>query len=632
MAYRVLRMCGAVWLGASLTVCGSRAPAGDDEALARAPEKSGADIQSSLSALTRASVRGVHADGIPDTLQGELGRLEPTVSALSLEQAAAPAVAAVAPVFRLRAEDLVLQRARRDTAGNHHLRYRQTKNGLDVIGGELLLHARPDGTVFMVNGSARDGVSVSARPQVTAAVAVEAALKDTRGTGLSIQGEPRLVYVRTEAGPLRLAWETRVAGEGADMPLRDRVYVSATDSTVLLRAPEIHGLLKRKVYSFNGTLPGKLVRVDWPSYDSIVDANFDMLGYMYNCYKVNFGRDSYDGSDHTIISTVHYLNQYSNAYWDGNQLVYGDGDGVNAGPLGIDGDVTVHELTHAVTESESNLTFAGQSGALSEGISDTFSAYCQSWQSGTWSTAADVWKIGEGIWTPPIAGDALRYMDDPVKDGDSIDYASDYTSSTDAHYGSGIPNLAFALLSKGGTHPRGRSSIHVPAIGVQRAGGIWYKANTEIFVSSTTFEQAKAWTIMTASLLGYDQAHQDAVKAAWEAVGVGVNPQPPPLAIALGNGVPVTGLSGAATSKALYTLDVPANKQVVFTLSGGTGDADLYVRFGEVPIPTYDCRPYLSGNAETCTLPARATAGKYYVIVHGFAAYAGVTLQGQYSP
>ncbi|WP_375758967.1 M4 family metallopeptidase [Corallococcus exercitus] len=614
-------MCGAVWLGASLTVCGSRAP-----------EKSGADIQSSLSALTRASVRGVHADGIPDTLQGELGRLEPTVSALSLEQAAAPALAAVAPVFRLRPEDLVLQRARRDAEGNHHLRYRQTKNGLDVIGGELLLHARPDGTVFMVNGSARDGVSVSARPQVTAADAAEAALKDTRGTGLSLQGEPRLVYLRTEAGPLRLAWETRVAGQGEDLPLRDRVYVSATDSTVLLRAPEIHGLLSRKVYSYNGTLPGKLVRVDWPSYDSIVDANFDMLGYTYNCYQVNFGRASYDGSDHPLISTVHFLNQYSNAYWDGNQLVYGDGDGVNTGPLGVDGDVTVHELTHAVTETESNLTYAGQSGALSEALSDTFSAYCQSWQSGTWSTSAEVWKIGEGIWTPPIPGDALRYMDDPVKDGASIDHASDYTSSTDVHYGSGVPNLAFALLSKGGTHPRGRSNIHVPAIGVQRAGAIWYRANTEIFISSTTFEQAKAWTVMTAEFMDYGQATQDAVKAAWEAVGVGITPQPPPPSTPLENGVPVTGLSGAATSQALYTLDVPANRQVVFTLSGGTGDADLYVRFNGVPIPAYDCRPYLSGNAETCTMPARATAGKYYVIVQGYAAYAGVTLKGQYSP
>ena len=67
---------------------------------------------------------------------------------------------------------------------------------------------------------------------------------------------------------------------------------------------------------------------------------------------------------------------------------------------------------------------------------------------GTWATTNDVFMIGETIWTPGTAGDALRYMYDPKKDGGSLDYASDFTSSTDVHYTSGIPNLAFTLLSQ----------------------------------------------------------------------------------------------------------------------------------------------------------------------------------------
>jgi hypothetical protein len=96
------------------------------------------------------------------------------------------------------------------------------------------------------------------------------------------------------------------------------------------------------------------------------------------------------------------------------------------------------------------------------------------------------------------------------------------------------------------------------------------------------------------------------------------------------NGVPVTGLSGASGSSQTWTLDVPAGATVTFASSGGTGDADLYVKFGSAPTTTtYDCRPYLGGNNETCTRTS-TTAGKYYVMLRGYSAYSGVTLKGQY--
>ena len=99
----------------------------------------------------------------------------------------------------------------------------------------------------------------------------------------------------------------------------------------------------------------------------------------------------------------------------------------------------------------------------------------------------------------------------------------------------------------------------------------------------------------------------------------------------LTNGVGVTGIAGAASSQKFYKLTVPAGQaKVVFTITGGTGDADLYVRKGSAPTTTvYDCRPYLSGNVETCTITAPAAAD-YYVLINGFSAYTGVTLKGQY--
>jgi hypothetical protein len=99
----------------------------------------------------------------------------------------------------------------------------------------------------------------------------------------------------------------------------------------------------------------------------------------------------------------------------------------------------------------------------------------------------------------------------------------------------------------------------------------------------------------------------------------------------LTNGVPVTGISGASGSQQFWKLAVPAGQaKVVFTISGGTGDADLYVRRGARPTTTtYDCRPYLNGNNETCTF-TNPVAGDYFVMLRGFTAYSGVTLKGQY--
>jgi serine protease len=101
------------------------------------------------------------------------------------------------------------------------------------------------------------------------------------------------------------------------------------------------------------------------------------------------------------------------------------------------------------------------------------------------------------------------------------------------------------------------------------------------------------------------------------------------------NGVPVTGLSGTSgTLSGAYTLVVPSGKtSVTIKISGGTGDADLYVRLGSSPtLSTYDCRPYITGNNETCTFTPPAGGGTYYVKLNAYTTYSGVSLTGSYSP
>src|SRR5690606_21058057 len=134
---------------------------------------------------------------------------------------------------------------------------------------------------------------------------------------------------------------------------------------------------------------------------------------------------------------------------------------------------------------------------------------------------------------------------------------------------------------------------------------------------SFTNPQAGTWHVM---LRGYSAFSGVTLTATWSTGGGGGGNQ-------LQNGVPVTGLSGAAGSERRCTIQVPAGRsQLRIQTSGGTGDADLYVRFGSAPTTsTYTCRPYLSGNNETCTINS-PSAGTWHVLVRGYSAYSGLTL------
>jgi Zn-dependent metalloprotease len=574
------------------------------------------DVRSALAALPSAEVVGSHDNGVPFMLNGRLG----TASSLS----------SIAPAFRLNATDLVVKSTRVDEQGNTHVRYGQMKNGLPVVGGELIVHLDKAGNVYSANGSARDGEIAPAKARISAEAAKAAALDSTSGQHIAAEGEPRLVYVRQNEGALKLAYEVVVTGEGRDLPIRDHVYVSALDGSELDRTTDIHSALSRAVYSGNNTstLPGTLKRSEGGAAtgDTHVDDNYGHLGTTYNCYSVNFGRNSYNNAGAQLKSTVHHQVNYTNAFWNGTQMVYGDSDGVQSAPLGKSLDVTVHELTHAVTSSESNLTYSNESGALNEGLSDIFGAYCESWNRG-WVVDNAVWMVGDDVWTPGTAGDALRYMYDPAIAGDYDYYPTRYTGTSDnggVHTNSGIANLAFKLLVTGGTHPRGKTTTVVTGIGMQAAGAIFYKANVDLMTASTTFAQAKTYTESAASTLGYSVA---SVTQAWNAVGVGVAVASTPLT----NGVALTSQSGSTGAEKHYYLDVPASKAVTFVMSGGTGDADLYTKFNAQPTTSsYDCRPYLSGNAETCSIAAKTTAGRQNVMIRAYSTYSGVSIKGTY--
>lgn len=258
-------------------------------------------------------------------------------------------------------------------------------------------------------------------------------------------------------------------------------------------------------------LPGSIVysSTSLVNDPAAVDAHY-YAGVVYDYYKNRFNRNSLNGSGMAIKSTVHYSRNYVNAFWNGSQMVYGDGDGVQSLALSGALDVVAHEMTHAVDTYEADLIYSNQSGALNESISDCFGTFVEYYAQ---NNKFD-WECGEDVWTPKTPGDALRSLQDPTKYGDPA-HMDDYkylpnTQSGDwggVHTNSGIPNKACYLI---GTN-----------IGVEKTEQIYYRALANYFTSSTNFSAAKAALSQAAAdLYGANGAEVNAVNSAFSAVGV----------------------------------------------------------------------------------------------------------------
>ncbi|WP_090738361.1 M4 family metallopeptidase [Paenibacillus sp. Mc5Re-14] len=230
----------------------------------------------------------------------------------------------------------------------------------------------------------------------------------------------------------------------------------------------------------------------------------------YDYYKAKFGRNSIDGRGLQLRSTVHYGSRYNNAFWNGSQMTYGDGDGSTFIAFSGDPDVVGHELTHGVTEYTSNLEYYGESGALNEAFSDVIGNDIQ----------RKNWLVGDDIYTPNIAGDALRSMSDPTLYDQPDHYSDLYRGSSDnggVHTNSGIINKAYYLLAQGGNF----HGVTVNGIGRDAAVQIYYSAFTNYLTSSSDFSNARAAVIQAAKdLYGANSAEATAAAKSFDAVGV----------------------------------------------------------------------------------------------------------------
>lgn len=272
------------------------------------------------------------------------------------------------------------------------------------------------------------------------------------------------------------------------------------------------------------TTPGTTVRTEGQAAtgDPAADEAYDGFGQTWRLFDLTYRRDSLDGRGLPLLGTVHYGRGYDNAFWDGTQMVFGDGDGTVFNRFTIAVDVIGHELTHGVTEHTAALVYQGQSGALNESISDVFGSLVKQQALGQDAGSAD-WLIGAGLFTARVKGVALRSMkapgtayDDPQlgKDPQPATMA-DYVETTDdnggVHLNSGIPNHAFYLAA---------TTIGGQAWEV--AGQVWFDVLTGGELTATADFATFARLTVEAAERRYaaGSAPTTAIRSAWEQVGV----------------------------------------------------------------------------------------------------------------
>ncbi|MEU5041403.1 M4 family metallopeptidase [Streptomyces griseorubiginosus] len=271
-------------------------------------------------------------------------------------------------------------------------------------------------------------------------------------------------------------------------------------------------------------LPGTKVRAEGsdPGQDATANRAYAGLGATFDLYLKAYARHSIDGDGLPLDATVHFDENYNNAFWNGEQMVFGDGDGEIFLDFTIPIDVIGHELTHGVTQYTANLTYYGQSGALNESMSDVFGSLIKQYTLGQTAAEAD-WLIGAGLLAPSVTGKALRSMKEPgtAYDDDALgkdpqpatmdDYVRTGRDNGGVHINSGIPNHAFYLVADAlGGHAW------------ERAGQIWYDVLTggELSERALFNDFAKLTVKAARERFGDGGEELQAVSKAWEQVGV----------------------------------------------------------------------------------------------------------------
>jgi Zn-dependent metalloprotease len=282
--------------------------------------------------------------------------------------------------------------------------------------------------------------------------------------------------------------------------------------------------IKRAIYNAQNKshLPGTLAKIegDPTSADPAVEALYENIQYFYDFFKLNYARDSIDGKGMEIVGTVHYLEKYNNAFWNGSQIVCGDGDGIIFQNFAQDLTVVALQLSHGIVQFTAGLEYRDQTGALHAHFTDVFAVLIEQWKNKQTVQEA-AWLVGSEVLATDIKGQGIRSLKSPgsAYENDLMgrdpqpqhmdDYVQTEADNGGVHINSGIPNYAFYIASR-----------EIGGYAWETAGKIWYKALLLLKPHSKFSDCAQLTYSVASRDYGQDSREQLAVKKGWEAAGI----------------------------------------------------------------------------------------------------------------
>ncbi len=401
--------------------------------------------------------------------------------------------------------------------GRDFVRFQQLHQGIPILGAEMIVQLDQAKNVRSVQGEMLPESQLNLQPQINSEEAIQSALNlVARNYGYPIEAlqsnQPELwVYDPLLLGAAgipgsQLVWRMEISDIQA-LDVRELVLVNASLGQVALNFSQIDSLKSRLVYdnenNYTFGLPGYgPVRVEGDAASGIpdVDRAYEYAGNTYDFYSLYHLRDSIDNKGMDIVSTVRYCPDslhcpLKNAYWNGSQMVYGDG-------YAMADDVVAHELTHGVTEHESRLFYYMQSGAISEAFSDIWGELVDQAYDGAYDNDDPVvrWLIAEDL-----PGGSVRNMSNPPVFNDPDKMTSSlYRCGTDdgggVHHNNGVANKAAYLMVDGGTF----NSYSITGIGTQKTIRLWYEVQTNLLTSAADYQDLNsALSLACTNLTGY---------------------------------------------------------------------------------------------------------------------------------
>ncbi|MCX8128658.1 MAG: M4 family metallopeptidase [Clostridia bacterium] len=548
----------------------------------------------------------------------------------------------------------------KDELGYTKVKINQLINQCTVMGREFILHLDSDGIITDISGSVMNDIKEVSKldnDYLTPEEAAKIAENEFSSTGLKkvskaekviivldntayevykvniYYTEPEIanwdVFVETSSGKIiekqsNLRYDGAVTGSGKAVDGTTKslnLYQYSTSYQMIDTTKPMTGQVKTYTANNRQTQPGTIVSntsttFTTENFKASVSAHY-YSGLVYDFYKLLFNRNSINNNGMSVVSTTHYGSSYNNAFWDGTQMVYGDGDGTQFTYLSGDLDVVAHELTHGITQYTANLVYSNQSGALNESMSDVFGVLIDTYDKynvkngGAWTFNAADWVVGDKIYTPQKAGDAMRSLSNPKLYGQPDNMSGYVITSSDnggVHTNSGIPNKAAFLVAQ--------------SIGCEKTARIYYRALNSYMTANTDFLAARNALVSAATdLYGSASAEVIAVNNAFNSVGVvAVNDPYEPnntstQAYPIISGTTYSSYIASSADVDFYKLTASSGKSISVNLTNLPKDYDLYLYNSSGTVVARS--EYGSTTSESISYTASYT-GTYFILVKGY--------------